>query len=125
MSIVLFAAGNFVLMNSPKKEKMFIDELKKRTGTCNRLISFFFKKEMKTILDLHNGIEPPIKLIRRKKPKTVIIKKFSLLVDGVIICSGLTKKEMWVRIDKYNDTGKYYSVINLETGRYAEEFIPF
>lgn len=50
MSIQLYAAGNFVLMSNPEKEKKFVEEVKKRTGSCNRLISFFFKKEMQTVL---------------------------------------------------------------------------
>jgi len=131
MSITLYAAGNFVLMNNPEKEKKFIDEVTKRTGTCNRLISFFFKKEMKTITDIQNGIEPKPKLIRRKKsepknesksePKST--KKYDLVVDGKTICSGLTEQEIWKRIEKYN--GIAYFVIDPETGGYAEAFLPF
>jgi len=37
-------------MSDPKKEQRFVDEIKKRSGSCNRLISFFFKKELQTIL---------------------------------------------------------------------------
>lgn len=49
----LYAAGNFVLMSDPKKEKRFIEELAKRGYETNRLISFFFKKELNTILTVN------------------------------------------------------------------------
>jgi len=50
MPVKFYSAGNFVLMSDPKKEQRFVDEIKKRSGSCNRLISFFFKKELQTIL---------------------------------------------------------------------------
>lgn len=53
--IHLYAAGNFVLMSDPEKEKQFVHEVKKRTGNCNRLISFFFKKELATVLSVATG----------------------------------------------------------------------
>ncbi len=53
MAIQFYSAGNFVLMSSPEKEQMFKEEIKKRTGSCNRLISFFFKKELQTILTVN------------------------------------------------------------------------
>lgn len=53
MSVVFYGAGNFVLMSDVKKEQMFKDEVIKRTGSCNRLISFFFKKELQTILTVN------------------------------------------------------------------------
>ena len=52
----MYGAGNFVLMSDPEKEKKFVEEVTKRTGSCNRLISFFFKKELQTILTV-NEIE--------------------------------------------------------------------
>ncbi len=55
--MILYAAGNFVLMSSPKKEKRFLEEIKKRDGECNRLISFYFQKELKTILKVNKGEE--------------------------------------------------------------------
>lgn len=55
MSVRYYGAGNFVLMSNPEKEKKFVEEVKKRTGSCNRLISFFFKKEMQTILTVKEG----------------------------------------------------------------------
>jgi hypothetical protein len=48
--IKMYGAGNFVLMSNPEKEKKFVEEVTKRTGSCSRLISFFFKKELQTIL---------------------------------------------------------------------------
>jgi len=56
MAIKMYGAGNFVLMSDPEKEKKFVEEVTKRTGSCNRLISFFFKKELQTILTV-NEIE--------------------------------------------------------------------
>jgi len=50
MPVKFYSAGNFVLMSSTEKEKKFVEEIKKRSGSCNRLISFFFKKELQTIL---------------------------------------------------------------------------
>ena len=50
MGIHLFGAGNFVLMSSIEKERMFVVEVSKRVGVCNRLISFFFRKELETVL---------------------------------------------------------------------------
>jgi hypothetical protein len=51
--MILYAAGNFVLMSDPEKEKKFIQELAKRGYDTNRLISFFFKKELNTILQVN------------------------------------------------------------------------
>ena len=48
--IELYGAGNFVLMSNAEKEKKFVEEVKKRSGHCNRLISFFFKKELATVM---------------------------------------------------------------------------
>jgi len=55
MAIKFYSAGNFVLMSDPEKEKKFVEEIMKRTGECNRLISFFFKKELGTILTVKEG----------------------------------------------------------------------
>ena len=54
--IRIFAAGNFVLMNSEKLEQKFIREVTKRTCSCNRLASFFFKKELENVMKIKKGI---------------------------------------------------------------------
>ncbi len=53
MSIKYYGAGNFVLLSSPEKEEMFQKEIEKRMGEFNRLISFFFKKELETVLTVN------------------------------------------------------------------------
>jgi len=63
MSVVLYGAGNFVLMSSPEKEKKFVQELLKRDIKCNRLISFFFKKE----LDVVMGVKKNRTVLKRRK----------------------------------------------------------
>ena len=52
----LYAAGNFVLMSSEQKEKQFVEEVRKR-GELNRLISFYFKKELETIIKVRKSDE--------------------------------------------------------------------
>jgi hypothetical protein len=47
--VKVYAAGNFVLMSDPEKEKKFVEAVK-RNGEINRLISFYFKKEIETIM---------------------------------------------------------------------------
>lgn len=47
---LLYGAGNFVLLNDFEKEQKFVKEVIKRMGKCNRLASFFFTKEMDTVL---------------------------------------------------------------------------
>lgn len=61
---ILYGAGNFVLMSDPEKEKKFVREVTKRYGECNRLISFFFKKELDTVMEV-NSYKPKLK--RRNK----------------------------------------------------------
>lgn len=48
----LYAAGNFVFMKDPEKEMKFIEEVKKRGFESNRLVSFFFQKELQTVLEI-------------------------------------------------------------------------
>lgn len=50
MATILYGAGNFVLMSDPEKEQRFVKEVLEKSGKCNRLISFFFKKELETVM---------------------------------------------------------------------------
>ena len=52
MCVKLYGAGNFVLMADPEKEQRFVEEVQKKSGKCNRLISFFFKKELETVMSV-------------------------------------------------------------------------
>lgn len=121
--IHIYAAGNFVLMSDPEKEKRFIREVKKRTGSCNRLISFFFKKELKVIMDIHTDVKEKEPVLIRRKKKVPRIKKFRLTIKNKEVASGLTEQEIWFRLGKH-PIGIPYEVYNID-GTLTKEFVPF
>ncbi len=54
MPTVFYGAGNFVLQSKVENEVRFAEEILKRTDNFNRLISFYFKKELQNTLEVHN-----------------------------------------------------------------------
>jgi len=53
MPVKYYAAGNFVFMSSPEKERIFREKHREVFGEdYNRLTSFFFKRETKTMLKI-------------------------------------------------------------------------
>jgi len=114
--IRLYGAGNFVLMSDPKKEMKFVEEVKKRTQECNRLISFYFKKELETVMSVKRGIKP---VLQRRN----IERKFNISINNKIVGENLTQQESWDKLDEY-PIGTKYEVFNPD-GTLAADFIPF
>ena len=52
MPTVFYGAGNFVLQSKVENEVKFAEEVLKRTNEFNRLISFYFKKELANTLEV-------------------------------------------------------------------------
>lgn len=57
MKVKLFFAGNFEIMNYPKKEKEFALFCEKEFGSYNRLGSFFFGRETEKLLGVTREIQ--------------------------------------------------------------------
>ena len=53
--IILYIAGNFPLLNNPKKEKHFKETLISKGRPYHRLVSFYYPKTCKTVLDIKKG----------------------------------------------------------------------
>lgn len=68
----LYLAGNFPIMGSIEKERLFQDYMKKNHHTCYRLGSFYYKKYLNNLLclkDEENGKTCQEKT-RKKRTKT-------------------------------------------------------
>ncbi len=53
--IILYIAGNFPLLNNPKREKHFKEVLISKGRPYHRLVSFYYPKTCKTVLDIKKG----------------------------------------------------------------------
>jgi len=48
----LYLAGNFPVMKDPKKERAFRDKALTITNEYHRLLSYFYKKDIQTVMDM-------------------------------------------------------------------------
>ena len=55
--MILYFAGNFPLMKSPKDEKALMNMSMERVGYYNRLGSFYFLDGVETLLKINKEIE--------------------------------------------------------------------
>ena len=108
MGTKMYAACNFVLMSSPKKEIQFVQEVNKRMGECNRLISFHFKKELKVVMGVND------------------INGYRLYINEECVLITDTKEEqpIWDKIDEY-PIGTRWEVTDAKTDNVVQDFIPF
>jgi hypothetical protein len=50
--MILFLSGNFPQLSDPKKEKEMMDFLLNSGYNCNRMITFYYRKECNVVLNL-------------------------------------------------------------------------
>jgi hypothetical protein len=67
--MILYLSGNFPQLSNIKKERIFIERLKKKGETYNRLISFYYREESETVLKLMEEINNP------KERETHLVEK--------------------------------------------------
>jgi hypothetical protein len=48
----LYLAGNFPVMKDPEKEREFRDEALLLAPTWNRLLSYYYPKDIQTVIDM-------------------------------------------------------------------------
>ena len=53
--IILYIAGNFPLLNNPKREKHFKETLISKRRPYHRLVSFYYPKTCNTVIAIKEG----------------------------------------------------------------------